>query len=156
MIKIIKEGKKEFNAVCTTCGCEFSYELNDLKKGIAYSTIKCPYCGDEIVHSDVGKEYAQGVFISPENNTNGTAPDPIKDNMVWETPEYKKLIETIKQQPYYVDCNKQTSPCETCSFNLRLKTGEIYVGDSPCQWCQYGGVKITCTSTSSTSNGIKE
>lgn len=96
MIKIIKEGKKEFNAVCPTCGCEFSYELNDLKKGVTYSTIKCPCCGDEIVHSDVGKEYAQGVFISPENNTNGTAPYPIKDNMVWETPEYKKLLETIK------------------------------------------------------------
>ncbi len=31
MIKIIKEGKKEFNAVCTTCGCEFSYELNEFR-----------------------------------------------------------------------------------------------------------------------------
>lgn len=65
MIKIIKEGKKEFEATCTSCGCEFIYGLDDLKRGIVYSTIKCPCCGDEIVHSNTGKEYAQGVFLQP-------------------------------------------------------------------------------------------
>ena len=117
MIKIIKEGKKEFNAVCPICGCEFSYGLDDLKSGIAYSIIKCPCCGDDIVHSNSGREFAQGVYVSPSE---------------------------------IVDPTKPTNPCETCSFNLRLKTGEIYVGDSPCQWCQYG-LKVTCTSTETTS-----
>ena len=63
MIKIIKEGKKEFKTTCTSCGCEFIYGLDDLKRGTVYSTIKCPCCGDEIVHSNAGKEYAQGVFL---------------------------------------------------------------------------------------------
>lgn len=117
MIKIIKEGKKEFNTVCPTCGCEFSYGFDDLKKGIAYSIIKCPCCGDDIVHSNARREFAQGVYVSPSEIGDPTKP---------------------------------TNPCETCSFNLRLKTGEIYVGDSPCQWCQYG-LKVTCTSTGTTS-----
>ena len=65
MIKIIKQGTKEFNITCPYCGCEFIYGLDDLKRGAVYSTIKCPCCGDEIVHSNAGKEYAQGVFLQP-------------------------------------------------------------------------------------------
>lgn len=65
MIKIIKQGTKEFNIICPYCGCEFIYGLDDLKRGTVYSTIKCPCCGDEIVHSNAGKEYAQGVFLQP-------------------------------------------------------------------------------------------
>lgn len=87
MIKIIKEGKKEFNAVCPTCGCEFSYELNDLKRGITYSTIKCPCCGDDIVHSNSGREFAQGVHVSPSR-----IGDAIKDNIVWGAIDCNKTI----------------------------------------------------------------
>ena len=159
MIKIIKEGKKEFTATCPICGCEFSYEFDDLKKGITYNTVKCPCCEDEIVHSGVGKEYAQGVFIPPRSNTNSATSDPvIKDNMVWETPEYRKLqneLEKQVKQPSYVECNKPTNPCETCSYYRKFKSGEIYVGDSPCQWCQYSGLKVTCTSTGTSVNGVK-
>ena len=145
-IKIIKDGKKEFYITCPSCGCEFIYGLNDLKRGTVYSTIKCPCCGDEIVHSNTGKEFAQGIFVSPKSNINDATTDPsIKDNMVWETPEYKKLLENIKQQPSYIDCNKSVSPCETCSYYQRLRGGEVYVGDSPCQWCQKNPYKVTCT-----------
>ena len=66
--------------------------------------------------------------------------------MVWETPEYKKLLENIKQQPSYIDCNKSVSSCETCSYYQRLRGGEVYIGDSPCQWCQKNIYKVTCTS----------
>ena len=94
-----------------------------MKSGIAYSIIKCPCCGDDIVHSNTGREFAQGVHVPPNNIEVST---------------------------------KSTNPCETCSFNLSLKNGEVYVGDSPCQWCKYGGLKITCTSTGTTLNGIKQ
>lgn len=37
-----------------------------------------------------------------------------------------------------------TNPCEDCNVYKEMKTGKIYIGDSPCQWCQYGGLKVTC------------
>jgi len=47
MIKIIKDGQKEFIAKCNTCGCEFSYELMDISIG---SQVECPYCGHYVPH----------------------------------------------------------------------------------------------------------
>lgn len=135
MIKIIKEGVRELRATCPFCQCEFTYEIEDLNDGM----INCPCCGATLE----AKAYTKEVI-----------PEPIRDNMVWETPEYRKLQEAIKQQPSYVDCNKPTSPCETCSHYLRLKLGETYVGDSPCQWCQYGGLRVTCTSTGTSAVGV--
>ena len=31
-IKVIKHGKETFKAVCPICGCEFSYQSEDLKE----------------------------------------------------------------------------------------------------------------------------
>ena len=41
MIKIIKDGQKEFTTKCPTCGCEFSYQLVDIGLG----SVTCPCCG---------------------------------------------------------------------------------------------------------------
>lgn len=41
MIKIIKDGQKDFIAKCPTCGCEFSYRLIDIGLG----SVVCPCCG---------------------------------------------------------------------------------------------------------------
>lgn len=46
MIKIIKDGQKEFTAKCDTCGCEFSYQLVDIGLG----SVVCPCCGGYVVH----------------------------------------------------------------------------------------------------------
>ncbi len=46
MIKIIKDGQKDFIAKCPTCGCEFSYQLIDIGLG----SVTCPCCGGYIVH----------------------------------------------------------------------------------------------------------
>lgn len=46
MIKIIKDGQKEFIGKCNTCGCEFSYELRD----IGLTSVVCPCCGGYVVH----------------------------------------------------------------------------------------------------------
>ena len=49
MIKIIKEGTRKI-AKCTNCGCEFSYEREDLcmdpiwKKWI----VNCPQCNEAV------------------------------------------------------------------------------------------------------------
>lgn len=46
MIKIIKDGQKDFIAKCPTCGCEFSYQLIDIGLG----SVTCPCCGGCVVH----------------------------------------------------------------------------------------------------------
>ena len=46
MIKIIKDGQKDFIAKCPTCGCEFSYQLVDIGLGSA----TCPCCGGYVAH----------------------------------------------------------------------------------------------------------
>lgn len=139
MIKIIKEGireLKELRAICPFCHCEFTYEKEDLDDGI----VNCPCCG---------------ATLEAKAHTRELNPLTKQDNMVWETPEYRKLQEALKQQPSYIDCNKPANLCESCPHYLRLKIGEAYVGDSPCLWCQYGGLRVTCTSTGTSSNWAK-
>lgn len=46
MIKIIKDGQKEFIGKCSTCGCEFSYQIIDIGLG----SVMCPCCGHHVVH----------------------------------------------------------------------------------------------------------
>ena len=60
--------------------------------------------------------------------------------------------------PYITNVNdysytiKTTSKnlCEDCSVYKDMKNGKIYVGDSPCQWCTNGGLRVTCASSSLT------
>lgn len=46
MIKIIKDGQRDFIANCNVCGCEFSYQTEDIK----LSYVACPCCGFHISH----------------------------------------------------------------------------------------------------------
>ena len=44
MIKIIKHGNK-FKTTCNKCGCEFTYQIKDLKSGLfSKNYIECPDC----------------------------------------------------------------------------------------------------------------
>lgn len=58
---VIKHGKKVYKAVCTTCGCEFLYndediegeEYHDLDGNLLKKTlvfVECPDCGSKIDH----------------------------------------------------------------------------------------------------------
>lgn len=47
MIKIIKDGRKDFIAVCDSCGCDFSYQTEDIRG----SSVACPCCGFYVSHS---------------------------------------------------------------------------------------------------------
>ena len=49
MIKIIKDGQKDFIAKCPTCGCEFSYQLVDIGLG---GSVVCPCCGGYVAHKE--------------------------------------------------------------------------------------------------------
>lgn len=46
MIEVIKHGKKKFTATCSNCGCEFTYEVEDIHDG----KIICPDCHKEFPH----------------------------------------------------------------------------------------------------------
>ena len=48
MIKIIKNGQKDFIAKCQTCGCEFSYQVNDITTGL----VVCPCCAGYVAHKE--------------------------------------------------------------------------------------------------------
>ena len=46
MIKIIKDGQRDFIANCSICGCEFSYQTEDIRG----SSVACPCCGFYVSH----------------------------------------------------------------------------------------------------------
>ena len=59
MVKIIKKGTRKIEK-CPNCGCEFSYEEEDIEKDgllannsvlIGKTWVVCPQCGKEIVLS---------------------------------------------------------------------------------------------------------
>ena len=77
MMKIIKEGQKEFIAKCSTCGCEFSYQLTDIKLG----SIVCPCCGHYVAHKEfkepsfVTDTHAIPCTVTQQTTANWIAPD---------------------------------------------------------------------------------
>ena len=122
MIKIIKSGKKEFHAICPNCGCEFTYEMEDLSKKDyvgAICDVKCPECGATILHSGINTQ-SRPIDVYYQHT--------VTDNM------------------------QSNNPCGTCNYYQRLKAGEIYVGDAPCTWCQYNPFRVTCTNVYTATN----
>ena len=119
-IKIIKQGVKEFHITCPYCGCEFTYENED----VCNSEVICPCCLTNLPH--------KGVI-----ETVNTNPSPMP---IWYgqqvAPDGYKIRDGL---------NHSDNPCENCPNNPKyLKTP--YIGDSPCQWCQKNPWKVTCTS----------
>ena len=64
MIKVIKDGQKDFIAKCPTCGCEFSYQLIDIGLG----SVTCPCCGGCVAH----KEFKESSFPTGKHSTSPT------------------------------------------------------------------------------------
>ncbi|MCM1437813.1 MAG: hypothetical protein NC131_01185 [Roseburia sp.] len=51
---IIKDGHKTFKKTCDFCGCEFTYDFEDISiEDICVSSgkIECPYCKQTIYHN---------------------------------------------------------------------------------------------------------
>lgn len=128
-IKIIKQGVKEFRITCPYCGCEFTYENED----VCNSEVICPCCSTNLLVGTV--------------NTN-PFPMPIWYNQQI-APDGYKIRDGVNKRPRTLPdwatlINNETS-CEGCPNNPKyLKTP--YIGDSPCQWCQKNPYKVTCTS----------
>ena len=119
-IKIIKQGVKEFHITCPYCGCEFTYENED----VCNSEVICPCCLTNLPHKGVIGTVNATPFQMPIWYNQQVAPDgyKIRDGL-----------------------NQPDNPCEGCPNNPKyLKTP--YIGDSPCQWCQKNPWKVTCKS----------
>lgn len=108
MKTIIKHGNTKFNAYCSICGCEFTYELEDICKDISTNYVICPECGEKI-------------YILPPIN-------------------YKYN---------YLNYSNTSIDCDGCYFKSYLDSGKIYVGDTPCTFCNKGN---RITSTNATNN----
>ena len=118
-IEIVKEGCKKFNMTCPNCGCEFTYEYEDVKVGV----VICPCCQARLPHKGV-------------NGTVNTTPYPMP---IWYNQE-------VAPDGYKIrgGFNQSGNPCENCLDNPKYLK-KPYVGDSPCQFCAKNPNKITCT-----------
>ena len=106
MVKVIKPGQKEFYATCDMCGCEFTYELGDLKLSCSLNKVACPTCGKEYYHKS---QNGGGYGIDYLNWPKAGEPIPCTDQ------------------------NKD--PCAECDWMKTLLKNGTYVGDTPCTWC---------------------
>ena len=119
-IKIIKQGVKEFHITCHYCGCEFTYEKEDVHN----SEVICPCCSKGLPH--------KGIIGTGDINPSAV---PIWYNQQVAPDGYKIRGGLIQPD----------DSCNNCPHNPKyLKTP--YIGDSPCQWCQKNPYKVTCTS----------
>lgn len=133
-IKVIKQGVKEFHITCPYCGCEFTYENED----VCNSEVVCPCCSTNLPHKGVSGvngyldtetiPQLQRIYYGPKKGT-----------------EYNDLVYRPFTLPDWATKSDNWSGCEGCPNNPKyLKTP--YIGDSPCQWCQKNPWKVTCTS----------
>lgn len=132
-IKIIKQGVKEFHITCPYCGCEFTYENEDVHEGI----VSCPCCG-AILDAKQRMSGKVDECPIPTNGGYGTITNP------HGTYPYNDLVYRPFTLPDWATKSDNLSGCEGCPNNPKyLKTP--YIGDSPCQWCQKNPWKVTCT-----------
>ena len=127
MIKIIKHGQTEFNCTCSRCGCEFTYEHEDITLS---NFVICPDCGE---HCYIGS---------------GTPNSP---KIGWPTPG----------EP--VPCNTpsapaNTDPCTDCDWWKKMTQpgGAIYVGDTPCTWCNKGRFNVVTGKVTANDISVKD
>lgn len=110
MIKILKQGNENYRATCTSCGCEFEYENEDVWGNL----VKCPCCGKYVAHRAIG-------IATPAK------PSPVIDDMVYRGSKESNIPNL-----------SVLSQCETCWFYQQyLASGKTYAGDSPCLNCSY-------------------
>ena len=121
MIKVIKHGQTEFTHTCSRCGCEFTYEYEDIKQDSFNLTassarfVICPDCGNQC-YINIG-------------------------NIGWPWPNSSPI-------PCNTPSDTALNPCSDCDWWKKMTTDGInwYVGDTPCTWCQKNPMKVTCGS----------
>lgn len=111
-IKITKPGQKEFHGFCTWCGCEFTYEISDLKLSATGNKLDCPSCGKDYFHQSM-------------------AQDPTIPGGIGRLHDISWPPDPIPCTPYMT----KTDPCAGCVWRENLLRDGLYTGDTPCTWC---------------------
>ena len=98
MIKIIKDGQKEFIAKCSTCGCEFSYQLIDVR----LSSVVCPCCGHYVTHKEfkgpslVTDTHTIPCTVTQQTTANWIAPDvTVTSSNAYSRSDYLQIIHDL-------------------------------------------------------------
>ena len=129
MITVIKHGKETFKAVCPICGCEFTYQAEDLKEDCFHNHyVDCPDCKQVVIHEYEAKKKS------------------LDDNLLWKKAEEEQLdpdkypTKLAKDREFYVDYQYPNTiwnswpDCATCPNRPNPDTTTI--GDIPCTWCK--------------------
>ena len=110
MINVIKHGKETFKAVCPICGCEFTYQAEDLKEDcFGNHYVECPDCKQVVSHEYEAKKKGLQKKIYVDD----------KDTI------YSAYTTTPAID--WPDCDK----CPN-----RPDPNNPVIGDSPCTWCK--------------------
>jgi len=137
MIKVIKHSDKIFHKTCQKCGCEFTYEHEDITL-----PMRCPDCGAVFF----GFEDDCDLKPLPEDQLKEII-DKLTDSIYKDVQKrIDKLLTDKANELVYHDYNfdnNQINPfsyprtCNDCEWfkQMTSKKGAIYVGDTPCTWC---------------------
>ena len=140
MIKIIKHGQKEFNCVCPWCGCEFTYEHEDIKTEIIGEVI------GEITYSHGSTSYV----VCPNCKYHCRVPGKTNWSPFIDDPLYMDRFNTPSEP----------STCHECEWGKKMTQpgGFTYVGDTPCTWCSKNPYRTTCFNSisSNTANTLNK
>ena len=128
MINVIKHGKETFKAVCPICGCEFTYQAEDLKEDCFHNHyVECPDC----------KQAVSYAYETKKKNIGDILWDYAKEHLP-DSEEYPAKL--IKEREYYVDYQHPNTiwdswpDCATCPN--RPDPTKTIVGDTPCTRCK--------------------
>lgn len=124
-VKIIKAGEKEFHGFCSQCGCQFTYELTDLKLSASNDFVECPTCGKKYYH--------------PSKVHNPTIPGGI---------EYRWPSDATQ-----VHNDNPCAICAWNKYTAQNPGTGVYIGDTPCTWCYAN--KVNCSTTGTNGSGIE-
>ena len=115
MIKITKPGQKEFYAFCKWCGCEFTYEISDLKLSATSDKVECPTCGKDYYHTSMVQDPTIPGGIWPLQTLPFTTYNDPCEGCAWKS--------SLGQLGTYVG----DTPCTWC--NKKQVTNKV--GDTP-------------------------
>ena len=114
MITVIKHGKETFKVTCPVCGCEFTYQAEDLTLDMfGNHNVICPDCHQIVPHDEPKKKGLQKQIIQDD----GTYPS--YPNVIWTT-----TTPSFTNWPDCATCPNRPDPNKPAT-----------VGDTPCTWC---------------------
>jgi DNA-directed RNA polymerase subunit RPC12/RpoP len=142
-IKIIRSGTLVYTGFCSRCGCEFSYDLGDLKLSTG-NRISCPTCGEYFFHpvqartlnsfgwanctnTDPCTECAWHILVMQNGSYTGESP------CTWCSKRLETQIQQAYRQKLVLDSMDSSAPFG--SDTTCLCSGDIWAQKTSCEEC---------------------